>query len=148
MGIDDWLTAYGESHQNPINEAIHWVCVPIITITLVAFLSLLQVNGLPLRGSHVFLFLVLVFYARLSWRLALGMFPVMAAILLAIAAMRLISLPLWQTALALFVLAWAGQFAGHKIEGKKPSFLEDVQFLLIGPLWLLAGVYRKLGLRY
>ena len=49
---------------------------------------------------------------------------------------------------ALFVVGWIIQFVGHKIEGQKPSFFEDLQFLLIGPLWLLSDVYRRLGISY
>jgi uncharacterized membrane protein YGL010W len=56
--------------------------------------------------------------------------------------------PLWQVALAAFVLAWIGQFIGHLFEGKRPSFFQDLQFLLIGPAWLLSFVYRKLNLAY
>ena len=55
---------------------------------------------------------------------------------------------LWQACLILFVVGWLFQFIGHKVEGKKPSFFEDLQFLLIGPAWLLAAIYRKLGIRY
>jgi len=46
------------------------------------------------------------------------------------------------------VLAWIGQFIGHMIEGKRPSFFQDLQFLMIGPMWLLSFVYQRLGLRY
>lgn len=56
------------------------------------------------------------------------------------------SWPIWQFALTLFVLAWAGQFWGHKVEGKKPSFFKDIQFLLIGPAWLLSFLYRRFGI--
>jgi uncharacterized membrane protein YGL010W len=41
-----------------------------------------------------------------------------------------------------------GQFIGHKIEGKKPSFFKDILFLLIGPLWLLSFIYKKVGISY
>jgi uncharacterized membrane protein YGL010W len=58
------------------------------------------------------------------------------------------SIPLWQICVAIFVLAWIGQFIGHAIEGKRPSFFKDLQFLMIGPMWLLALVYRRLGIRY
>jgi uncharacterized membrane protein YGL010W len=58
------------------------------------------------------------------------------------------SVPVWQICLALFVLAWIGQFIGHKIEGKKPSFLKDVVFLLIGPAWLMSKVYKAAGQKY
>ena len=45
-----------------------------------------------------------------------------------------------------FVLAWIAQFIGHEIEGKKPKFIEDIQFLLIGPAWLLSFIYKKLNI--
>lgn len=54
----------------------------------------------------------------------------------------------WMVFVGIFVLAWIGQFYGHKIEGKKPSFLKDLQFLLIGPIWLLHFVLKKAGLKY
>jgi uncharacterized membrane protein YGL010W len=50
--------------------------------------------------------------------------------------------------LLIFILAWVGQFIGHKIEGMKPSFFQDLQFLLVGPMWLMHFVFKKLGLRY
>jgi uncharacterized membrane protein YGL010W len=50
--------------------------------------------------------------------------------------------------LAVFVVAWIVQFYGHKIEGKKPSFLKDVQFLMIGPAWLMHFIYKKIGIGY
>ena len=56
--------------------------------------------------------------------------------------------PLWATAVIVFVLAWIGQFYGHKVEGKKPSFLKALQFLLIGPAWLMHFIYKKIGLKY
>jgi len=58
------------------------------------------------------------------------------------------SRPLWQLALGVFVIAWILQFIGHAVEGKRPSFFTDVRFLLIGPAWLLAFLYRALGWRY
>lgn len=54
----------------------------------------------------------------------------------------------WMIYLALFIITWILQFVGHKIEGKKPSFLKDLQFLLIGPIWLLSFILKKLGIRY
>ena len=49
--------------------------------------------------------------------------------------------------LSIFIIAWIGQFIGHKIEGKKPAFFKDLQFLLIGPLWLLSFIYKKLNIK-
>lgn len=150
MTVDDWLEAYGESHKNPTNKAIHWVCVPAITVTLVALLSLIPLPGKTAfwHPGTVFLLLVLLYYAFLSVRLALGMVFVAAFSLLGVYALSLLPLPLWQSALGIFAIAWVGQFIGHEIEGKKPSFFQDLQFLLIGPMWLLAHLYQRLGIRY
>ena len=149
--IGEWLDAYGECHRNPVNKAFHWVCVPAITVSVLALLSALPVpaalGALRLDWAAVVVALAMVFYLRLSPRLALGMLLVSAAALAAIRAFAAAGVaPLWGAALAVFAIAWVGQFIGHAIEGKKPSFLDDVKFLLIGPIWLLADLYRRLGL--
>jgi uncharacterized membrane protein YGL010W len=87
-------------------------------------------------------------YAVLSIRLAVGMAIVSAAMVVGVLALETLPVPLWTSSLVIFVAAWVGQFIGHKIEGKKPSFFEDIQFLLVGPLWLLGAVYRRLGVTY
>ena len=150
-----WLDEYGESHQNPLNQKIHWICVPLIMLSLVALLSLLplklaMLNQYPILNHSGFLLVVIasLYYFFLSIPLFAGMIPVSALMLFAVDFLALVPLPLWQTATAIFVLAWIGQFYGHKIEGKKPSFLKDVQFLLIGPLWLLSKLYRRYGITY
>jgi uncharacterized membrane protein YGL010W len=53
-----------------------------------------------------------------------------------------------QVALSVFIVAWIGQFVGHKIEGKKPSFFDDLRFLLIGPLFVLGILYRRVGIQH
>ena len=149
------LSEYGESHQNPTNKLVHWVCVPLIMFSLIGLLWSIPVP-IPVRGiSYLFnwgnlaMLVPLVYYVRLSPRLALGMVLVwvaMAAVLSMV--VDYAALPLWAICLIIFALAWMGQFWGHKVEGKKPSFLKDLQFLLIGPLWLLHFVYRRLGWEY
>lgn len=155
----EWLDAYGESHQNPHNKLIHWVCIPLIMWSLLGLIAsisapqaLSQLGGLGLDYAAVFLAFVTLYYTRLSLSLALGMALTSVGMWLAtgwLAGVSLtLELTLWQSSLIIFVLAWIGQFIGHQIEGKKPSFFEDLQFLLIGPLWLLAALYRKLGVPY
>ena len=51
-------------------------------------------------------------------------------------------------AIAVFVVAWIGQFIGHKVEGKRPSFLTDLVYLLVGPMWTLRKLYTRLGIGY
>ena len=147
---DQWFSLYGESHRNPINKAIHWVCIPLIVISLLGLLISLPLP-LPttwLDPALLMLAFGLGFYCLISLRLALGMLVVGSAMYWAALALQALPWPLWASSLAIFVLAWIGQFFGHAIEGKKPSFFQDLQFLLIGPLWLLGFVYRRLGLSY
>jgi uncharacterized membrane protein YGL010W len=152
--IDALLREYGESHQNPVNEAIHWVCVPVIVWTVLALIWSLPVpavfgNVANLNWMTLLLAASVLYYLVVSWQLAIG-FLAYAAVCVGLVRWYEVSfsLPLWQFALGVFVLAWIGQFWGHKIEGKKPSFFKDVQFLLIGPVWLLHFVYKKLGIAY
>jgi uncharacterized membrane protein YGL010W len=84
----------------------------------------------------------------MSWSLALGMTLFVAIVVSVILALERLPWSLWAMCLALFVVAWIGQFIGHHYEGKRPSFFKDVQFLMIGPLWLLSFVYRRLGIPY
>mgnify|MGYP000731216146 CR=1 FL=1 len=161
---DEWFEAYGESHQHPTNKKVHWICVPIIFTTLVGLLWTIQIP-VPFDGSNgtlpwtefsnlgsILLVFALIYYAMISLSLAVGMLIVallsIGGVLLLKSLAMSMALSLTQVCLIVFVLAWIGQFIGHKIEGKKPSFLEDIQFLMIGPLWLLGFIYRRLGIRY
>ena len=138
--IDALFARYGESHRNPANKAIHWVCVPLITWSVVAALWAWS----PVV-AYVGIALALGFYAWLSPTIAMGMLSVLALMVFPLTQLRGNALAV---AAVVFVLAWVGQFIGHLIEGRKPSFFEDVKFLLVGPAWLLASVYRRAGIRY
>lgn len=142
--IDTWLDEYGASHRHPVNKRLHWLCVPPIVLTVFGFLRAVPVGDAVLNPATVAAALALVYYVALSWRMALALLPVLAVVLLlvetSLRALGPLHLPLMA---AVFVLAWIGQFVGHRIEGAKPSFFKDLQFLLIGPLWLLAAVLGR-----
>jgi uncharacterized membrane protein YGL010W len=152
--VQDWLAEYGTSHAHRANKALHWVCVPLIVLAVLGFLWSLPVpeaiaRRTPwLNWATLAILAGLGYYAVLSVRLALGMLLPLAVAVFALARLAALPVPLWQTCLVIFVVAWIGQFIGHAIEGRRPSFFKDLQFLLIGPLWLLSFVYRKLGLGY
>jgi uncharacterized membrane protein YGL010W len=135
------LAQYSESHLNPTNELIHCVCVPLIVFSLLGLIWAAH----PLLALAV-VAASLVYYFRLSRNFGLGMLLMSALMLAVLAALpRPAVLPL---SILIFVLAWIGQFIGHKIEGKKPSFLDDLRFLLIGPLFVLGVLYRRLNVAY
>ena len=106
-------------------------------------------DNIRLNWAMIITVLILTFYVRLSMVMALGMFTIGVLILCGnILVEYYFVTPLWRISLYTFVIAWIGQFVGHKIEGKKPSFLQDFQFLLIGPAWLLSFMYNKIGVKY
>lgn len=152
--VAEWLGEYGQSHIDPTNKLLHWVCVPLIVLALMGMVWSIPVpqefaDASPwLNWATLGALLALVYYASLSVRLAIGIalvFAVMFAILIGLAELPV---PLWATSLVIFVAAWIGQFIGHAVEGTRPSFFKDLQFLLIGPLWLLAALYRRLRISY
>lgn len=147
---DQWFELYGESHQNRTNKLIHWICIPAIVLSLFGMLASipLTLGASWLNPATLVLGLGLGFYLLMSVRLALGMFVVSTALYLGAIGLEALPIPLWASSLIIFVVAWIGQFIGHIIEGKKPSFFQDLQFLLIGPLWLLGFVYRRVGISY
>lgn len=148
--LDQWFSEYAVSHQNKINQLIHYICVPAIFFSIVGLL--MSIPPGPLTGifpmyipvlenwAVVALILVLLFYMRLS--IPMGV-KILIFAALCIAGNYYISLmaPLWLVSLIIFMVAWMGQFYGHKVEGKKPSFLKDIQFLLIGPAWVIKKVF-------
>ena len=158
--IDILFDRYSESHQNPTNKLIHWICVPLIVFSIIGLLTAIPFPHIAFLGKYNmyinwFSFVLAVsiyYYSTLS--------PILSYLMLfffGICYFFVIQLEylergggpaLWQVSLAIFILAWIGQFVGHKIEGKKPSFLDDLKFLLIGPIWLLHFVLKKLNVRY
>jgi uncharacterized membrane protein YGL010W len=139
--IDQWFGRYGESHQNATNKLIHWICVPLITWSVLALLW----AWTPVAALSVVV-VALGFYGYLSMPIALGMLGVVAGMAYPLARMERPTLVI--VGAAVFVLAWIGQFIGHRIEGRKPSFFDDLKFLLIGPAWLLGFIYRSLRIPY
>ena len=155
--IQQWLDAYGESHQNKTNKMIHWICVPLIMFSLLGILSLIKFT-IPIFSSHycinlahLLILFSIIFYSRLSIPITIGMIIYSALNLYIIYQFEILYSSqnmLLVIYIAVFVGAWIGQFIGHKIEGQKPSFFEDLQFLLIGPAWLLSFIYKNFGIRY
>ena len=153
--IHEWLDDYGESHKNQLNKKIHWICVPLITITLLGLLSLIKYSFTVENGTYniniagLFIIFAILFYFKLSKSLAIGMLFLTGICMNYIQKLEMIysNDSLLLIYIVVFVIAWIGQFIGHKIEGKKPSFLKDVQFLLIGPVWLLSFIYKKLNIK-
>jgi uncharacterized membrane protein YGL010W len=147
-----WFDEYAVSHQNKTNQLIHFICVPAIFFSIVGlFMSipsqsisnLLNINNPFLENWAAFVLLVLLFfYLKLSFSTFVKMLTFSIVCLMGNYFLSTF-LPLFYTSLTIFVIAWIGQFYGHKLEGKKPSFFKDLQFLLIGPAWVFEKLSKK-----
>ncbi len=138
--IDILINHYGESHQNNTNELIHFIAIPLITLSLSGLLYAIHPFVL-----YVFLAGSFVYYARLSVVFLITMLVWSAVMLWVLQSMgtQLVTL-----SVVIFVGAWILQFIGHKIEGKKPSFFEDIQYLWVGPLFVLSKLFSKMGIKW
>ena len=146
--LEQWFSEYGESHQNKTNVYIHKVCVPLITWSLLGILWTIPVPELFLQyginWTYVFVLICLLFYISLkSIRVIFGVLTLVLPIVYLLHEVSAVyGHRILYVSIAIFVLAWIGQFVGHKIEGKKPSFFQDIQFLLVGPAWVLKDILR------
>jgi len=161
--MQDWLDAYAVSHQNKTNKLIHWLCVPSIFFSIVALVWCIPLGPLEnltidnykyINWATISIVFVFIYYLMLSPKLTVGMalFSVFCLFLTNWIENQILinnlNVSLWMVSVSIFVVSWIIQFIGHEIEGKKPSFLKDVQFLLIGPAWLMHFIYQKLNIRY
>jgi uncharacterized membrane protein YGL010W len=138
--VEQLIAHYASSHRNPRNEAIHFVAIPLIMLSLCGLIFSLHPYALV-----AFLGASLVYYLRLSLLFAAIMAVATALLWLGVQAMQPY---VWQISLGIFVGAWIIQFVGHKIEGKKPSFFEDIQYLWVGPIFLISRVLNRLNIRW
>lgn len=144
--IDEFLNEYGKTHRNPRNQLIHFVCVPVILISSLALgwpLSMAMLGSEAAWAPYVnvatvaSVLMLAAFYLRLGWRAVAAMVVFLGVSIAVIMAVESSPLPLIWTAVVAWIAAWVVQLIGHNIEGAKPSFLDDLVFLLIGPLFVL-----------
>jgi len=140
--IDALLDHYGLSHTHPVNEHIHMVAIPAIMLSLIGLMFAIH----P-AIALAFFSASMVYYARLSWPFTICML-LFSSVLLALVDALDVHGVLVPVSVVVFVVAWIFQFIGHRIEGKKPSFFEDLQYLWVGPLFVLSKGFLRLGLRW
>jgi uncharacterized membrane protein YGL010W len=138
--IDQLLAHYGASHKNPTNELIHFAAIPLIMLSLCGLMFALH----P-WVAYAFIAASMVYYARLSGVFFISMCAWSAAIIGVVHAM---GQQVLIASVVIFIGAWIAQFIGHKIEGKKPSFFEDLQYLWVGPMFVLSKLFVKLGIKW
>jgi uncharacterized membrane protein YGL010W len=147
LTLKAYLEEYSVSHQNPTNVLIHKVCVPAIMFSTLGIIKAFPVPiSWPLwfDWSVVAVVLAMCFYASFK-----NVRVVLSQLLLVIPMMLILELlrpRFFLLCVGIFIVAWIGQFIGHKIEGKKPSFFRDLFYLLIGPVWTMNSLTAQVGI--
>lgn len=137
------MTEYHKSHVNRTNQIIHYICVPLIFWSLTAILWTVKIP-MVMNLAIVIAALLMLYYLVKSIKVFLTMTVFTIACLAISYWLEAQGVPLLTVAIVVFVAAWIGQFIGHHIEGKRPSFYKDLQFLLIGPAWV---VFKFFGIK-
>ncbi|GAA6186670.1 Mpo1-like protein [Aliiglaciecola sp. NS0011-25] len=150
--VETLLNEYGESHQNKTNVLIHGIAVPAIYFVTFALIWSIPtpefLNHFEITWAHVISIPVLWYYFKLSGPIGAAMTLFTILCFGGIRLLAYLDISVWQFSLALFVVMWILQFVGHKIEGKKPSFLKDIQFLLVGPAWWWVHWLKRFNIQY
>lgn len=151
---DQWFTIYKATHEHPVNRLVHRICAPLAATSIIGLLWALPVPeafaGISpaLNWGSIFVMSAIVYYFIISITLGLGMILVMLAVMLGVNWLDNQLIPLWATSLGLLLATLAAMFSGHALEGQKARFLGDIQLVMLAPIFLLAGLYRRLGISY
>lgn len=149
--IDKLLSQYGESHQNKTNILIHGIAVPSIFFVTIGLIYLIPVPDFIARFdvtfAHILAIPMLMYYFKLSGPIGAAMTLLTLGVFGGINLLETMGISVLWFSVALFVAMWALQFVGHKVEGKKPSFFEDLRFLLVGPAWWWMHLLKRLNIQ-
>lgn len=151
---DGWLQRYEETHQDLTNPVIYWAAVPLVVLGTVGLFWVLpipdeffEISPL-LNWGTAFLMATAVYYFIISVSLAIGMLPFIigiAAINMWLAGSEFSHL---YVSLGLLVAGIIGLWLGHRNGNGLRAVLQDLQFMMIGPAWLLSVLYRRIGIPF
>lgn len=151
---DPWLDRYERDHTHTVNRVLHWMCIPVVIASIVGMLWSLPVPRVFSDASPVlnwgmfFLMAAVVYYFILSITLAVALLPFVLLVAAGVGWLDRLDTPLWLISAAAFAVAGTGQLIGHAFERKTVSLFSDLNFVIIGPLWIAASVYQRLRIPY
>ena len=148
-----WLALYDAEHSHAANRVLHHICAPVFLVALLALLWCLPMpdalasNLASINWATLFAMATVVYYFVMSITLALGSLPFVVGAIGGIAWLDHIDAPLLLIASTTLLAASLGQFIGHRLESRG-SLFRDLLHCVIGPIWALAALYRRLGIPY
>ena len=132
MTKTELFTEYASYHSDRRNRTCHVIGIPLIVLGILGLMSMVRLG--PVNLAIVAAAATLIYYAAIDVRGAV--ISLVVFVVLYLVAVRLT----WELNLAAFILGWVFQLIGHRFEGTKPKFLENLIYLLIGPLYIFEEV--------
>ena len=149
-----WLAEYGDNHDQTGNRVLHWIAVSLFIFGTVGMLwalpipdAFLKISPL-LNWSITFLMAAEVYYFIISISLAIGMLPFVVAIATLIALLSTAVTSLLWFSIAILILGMTGLYLAKGSRRDIHGLAHDVQLIMIAPIWLLARLYRRMGIPY
>ena len=146
------LAFYTRYHSDARNCATHYFGIPMLFL---AAILPLQTSRIEFGSFHLPLAVLLVAPVVIGWMvLDLGVGASLLVLLCPLFALAELivdtggTFMMWSAAAALFLAGWFLQFLGHAMfERRRPAFVDDLSQTLIGPMFVVAKMLVKLGVR-
>ncbi|KAI5296189.1 hypothetical protein KEM52_005259 [Ascosphaera acerosa] len=165
LNIERQFSFYGAYHTNPVNVAIHIVCVPIIMMTAFQFTTLPYAK-LPALEAAVpnplaaYLPLDICTVSAILYSILYAVMEPVAGSVLGVIVMGLAAIAhsltdtlggalATKVCVVVHVVCWIAQFIGHGVyEGRAPALLDNlVQALFLAPIFVWLEVLFMCGYR-
>ena len=143
--LEQQITQYAAYHRDRRNIATHFVGVPMIVFSVILALANILIG--PVHLGWIGVLTAAIYYLVLDRPLgfAMAFYLFMNAVLASLIAAYTSTVAGLGLAAACFIIGWAIQFVGHKYEGMKPAFTDDLIGLVIGPLFVMTELFFMLG---
>jgi len=152
--LDDWADRYGQLHPEGACSAAAWLSITVLVASLLGLLGSLpvpaplQAQQLVINWATMLLMAAFVYYCMLSLRIAVAGLVYLAAAATPGIWLELRGLPVWPLALGTFIPAFVWQLEMTRRATGRVRVLRNLQYLMLGPVWLLRAVFRRAGLAY
>ncbi len=151
---DTWLERYGAHRENLAAPGIYWLSVPLVVLGTVGLLwslpvppEFLEISPLLNWGS-AFLMAATVYYFILSLALAIGLLPLIMGIAVFEMWLAQSDYSMLRVSASFVVAGLLGIGFAQRNKRSLAAIVEDLQTIMLGPVWLLSIIYRRLGIPY
>jgi uncharacterized membrane protein YGL010W len=152
--VDDWADEFGRLRSSGPQAVAAWLGIPLVIASLLGLLwiapapTVLTDASPAINLATLFIMAAFVYYCILSIRLALGGLVFLLAAATPSALLEHASVPTGLLAGAVFAASFAWQLLETRRATGRFEILRNLQYVMLGPIWLLRAVFRRAGVEY